>query len=609
MMQWGPSRAAAAAAAAAAVTLPSLLLLLLLLLVGGPQPSSAVRAPYSNRNSIPLYHPRGAPLAFVLGPLTCSSFYPRHSCSELQQQQQQQQRQRQHYVKAATATAAAAAAAAASGEEGRAPEGPPEVSLSEALDTAAAEHVKQSIAAAAAGGDGIVRISSKTEDETAAEAAAHAAAAAAGDAAATPEALMRSARTFDAANPHSWPRGPARGPLGAPHSGGPLGAPYGGGPYGGAPYGGGPLGGPRSGGPLPNMMGGPPGAPPIKPGGPLEALAVCMEKGLERGASWLRRWKQNEERVLPVLLSRLEENAAITLGQKTVVQLPEQQRMQFVEGMKELGAAAVILGYAEMDEGAAGAAAGAAARAAAAAAAASGDAAAAAAQQAAGNIVLVGFAAVAEPIDVRLLDTSGEVGLRIVGRVKVLGVQEANEQGFKVRAVPWWDERRGFTDPANVKEVIGALHSLVDRCNKLELKYRQLQRRFHQAHLVSLRPSLSLTVSEMLAELNNPTEEEIAETVSFCALDHHLDARTRCWANSQQDTEMRLDLARRAIEAKVKKLQAEIRNLKAIEEDPRAAAADAAAAAAAPPPHPAAPLDIHQEEPEDVYAGPPVSYE
>ena len=76
---------------------------------------------------------------------------------------------------------------------------------------------------------------------------------------------------------------------------------------------------------------------------------------------------------------------------------------------------------------------------------------------------------------------------------------------------------------------------------------------------------------------------------------------------------MRLDLARRAIEAKVKKLQAEIRNLKAIEEDPRAAAAaaaaDAAAAAAAPPPHPAAPLDIHQEEPEDVYAGPPVYYE
>ena len=110
--------------------------------------------------------------------------------------------------------------------------------------------------------------------------------------------------------------------------------------------------------------------------------------------------------------------------------------MQFVEGMKELGAAAVILGYAEMDEGAAGAAAGAAARAAAAAAAASGDAAAAAAQQAAGNIVLVGFAAVAEPIDVRLLDTSGEVGLRIVGRVKVLGVQEANEQGFKVTLNP-----------------------------------------------------------------------------------------------------------------------------------------------------------------------------
>ncbi|CDJ35361.1 uncharacterized protein EMH_0025620 [Eimeria mitis] len=291
--------------------------------------------------------------------------------------------------------------------------------------------------------------------------------------------------------------------------------------------------------------------------------------------------------------------------------------MDFVAGMKQLGAAAVILGYAEMDEAAAGAAAGAAARAAAAAAAAAGDKAAAAAaaaapHDAASSIVLVGFAAVAEPIDVQLLDSSGEVGLRIVGRVKVLGVQEANERGFKVRAIPWWDERRKFSDAAAVRETIGALHSLVDRCNKLELKYRQLQRRFHQAHLVSLRPSLGFVVSEHLADLAAPTEEETAEIVSFCALDHHLDARTRCWANSQQDTEMRLDLVRRALEAKVKKLQIEIRNMRAIEEDPRAAAAaaaaDAAAAAGAPPPHPAAPLGIHQEEPEDIYAGPPNSY-
>ncbi|CDJ45176.1 Chromosome III, complete sequence, related, partial [Eimeria tenella] len=181
-----------------------------------------------------------------------------------------------------------------------------------------------------------------------------------------------------------------------------------------------------------------------------------------------------------------------------------------------------------------------------------------------------------------------------------------------VRAVPWWDQRRPFSDSAAVKETLGALHSLVDRCNKLELKYRQLQGRFHQAHLVSLRTPLGSVVSEHLADLEDPSEAETAEIVSFCALDHHLDARTRCWANSQQDTEMRLDLVRRALEAKVKKLQGEIRALRAIEEDPRASAAAAAAAAAAasagPPPHPAAPLGINQEEPEDIYAGPPTTF-
>ena len=97
--------------------------------------------------------------------------------------------------------------------------------------------------------------------------------------------------------------------------------------------------------------------------------------------------------------------------------------MSFVKGMQDLRAAAVILGYADTEETPA-----------------SNGAAAAAAAARGGtgkgdNIVLVGFAAVAEPIDVRLLDASGEVGLRIVGRVKILGVQEANQQGFKVQTL------------------------------------------------------------------------------------------------------------------------------------------------------------------------------
>lgn len=44
---------------------------------------------------------------------------------------------------------------------------------------------------------------------------------------------------------------------------------------------------------------------------------------------------------------------------------------------------------------------------------------------------------------------------------------------------------------------------------------------------MSIRPPLSDTVSEQLADINAPTEHEIAEVLSFCALDFHVDVRTR----------------------------------------------------------------------------------
>ncbi|CDJ59075.1 hypothetical protein, conserved [Eimeria maxima] len=348
-MRWGPLRAAAAAAAASFV-LPLLLLQLF------PQPSYSLRAcsSSSSRSSIAgPYLAGGAPSAFISGPLSGSRLCLRASRS----QQQQQQR---NYVNVATAAAAAGGGAPAPGGEGGSPQGAPGApggpppSLSDSLDTAADARIRDTVAAAAQEGDGILCVSSK-EDEAEAEAEHTAAAAAAAGAALTPEALNRAAQTFDPTKKQLWSQGC------------PLGGPYGGGPYGGPP--GLQPGAPGYGGPMWTQ----PGAPQIRPGGPLEALALCMQKGLDKGTAWLRRWKENEERVLPVLLSKLEENAAITIGQKTVVQLPEQQRMHFVENMKELGAAAVILGYAEMDEGAAGAAAGEAARAAAARAAAQGS--------------------------------------------------------------------------------------------------------------------------------------------------------------------------------------------------------------------------------------------
>lgn len=67
---------------------------------------------------------------------------------------------------------------------------------------------------------------------------------------------------------------------------------------------------------------------------------------------------------------------------------------------------------------------------------------------------------------------------------------------------------------------------------------------------------------------------------------------------------------------KVAKLNAEIRTLKEAKETGPFGSAFAAKPTAAgppemmggPPPHPATPLGIQQEEPEDIYAGPPTTY-
>ncbi|KAL8451182.1 hypothetical protein Emag_002856 [Eimeria magna] len=616
-MRRGPPVAARPAGVSIIITAASVVLLL-----QGLQLSSCVRTRSSSQWEGLVSSHRGlSPPAFLasrkaLASFACNSPPFSRNCQGLAPPS-----------RATQAATAAAAAAAADAELGADVERSPG-SLSSRLDEAAEAHVRGTVAAAAAEGDGIVCISSK-EDEDAAAAAA----AAAGGAAATPEALFEASKTFqvEAVRP------------GGPHAQG--------GPFQRAPV-----------GPL-----------KIKPGGALEALSLAMSGGLEKAGPWLRRWKADEERTLPILLSRLGENAAVVrppaaagllllsrllvvlllllkrtrlhllpvegfalasalaalyfirlvrllllllllllqcLGQKTVVQLPESQRLRFVEAMSGMKAAAVVLGYADADDTSAAAATTAAA-------------AAAGGQQgeeaAAGeNIVLVGFAAVAEPIDVRLLDSSGEVGLKIVGRVKVLGVQEADEQGIKVRALPWWDERRDFTSASAVRDTIGALHSLFDRCNRLELKFRQLQGRFNQAHLVSLRTPLGPTVSEVLADLANPSEAEIAEVVSFCAMDHHLDAKTRRVASHALAPHRaglalaghwRVD-AVAGCAAWLRLVLAEIRVLKATQGDrsDTAVAAAAAAAAGGAAPHPAASLGVHQEEPEDVYAGPPTTF-
>lgn len=49
----------------------------------------------------------------------------------------------------------------------------------------------------------------------------------------------------------------------------------------------------------------------INPGGALEALAVAMQNGLEKAGPWLRRWPKNEEREIPLVLSRMQEQAAV----------------------------------------------------------------------------------------------------------------------------------------------------------------------------------------------------------------------------------------------------------------------------------------------------------
>lgn len=49
------------------------------------------------------------------------------------------------------------------------------------------------------------------------------------------------------------------------------------------------------------------------------------------------------------------------------------------------------------------------------------------------DYMLVGYGAIAEPTEIHMLDRSGEMGLRIMGRVKIVSVLEASEINFRVR--------------------------------------------------------------------------------------------------------------------------------------------------------------------------------
>lgn len=55
----------------------------------------------------------------------------------------------------------------------------------------------------------------------------------------------------------------------------------------------------------------------------------------------------------------------------------------------------------------------------------------------------------------------------------------------------------------------------------------KLEGKMHQAHLISLRPPLQDKVDEFINETSGLTEQDIGEWVSFCAMDHHIDARAR----------------------------------------------------------------------------------
>lgn len=101
-----------------------------------------------------------------------------------------------------------------------------------------------------------------------------------------------------------------------------------------------------------------------------------------------------------------------TLGQKTVIQLPEPERMRVIAGMRETKSNAVFLGFVDDNE-----------------------------QRdlkndTSSNITLVGYVAVAETTDVHLLDKTGEMGVKLVGRVKVQGIASSTAGNVRVRFSP-----------------------------------------------------------------------------------------------------------------------------------------------------------------------------
>eukprot|EP00920_Eleutheroschizon_duboscqi_P032919 GHVT01079388.1.p1 GENE.GHVT01079388.1~~GHVT01079388.1.p1 ORF type:complete len:245 (-),score=69.19 GHVT01079388.1:390-1124(-) len=195
---------------------------------------------------------------------------------------------------------------------------------------------------------------------------------------------------------------------------------------------------------------------------------------------------------------------------------------------------------------------------------------------------MVGFAVVCQPEEVQLLDKAGELGVRVVDRLKILGVDEATPEAFRLRVVPHRDHRRAFRNAPLAHGNIEALHQLYDRCNHLELKLRQLQGASHAATArIEVRRPLHERVDSFLnevdadasAQLRGPSGEasalaggtgavtqRVAELVSFLAMDYHIDARARCWAVEVQDTELRLQAVRDALEEKVKVVQGAIRD-------------------------------------------------
>ncbi|KAF8820901.1 hypothetical protein IE077_000387 [Cardiosporidium cionae] len=225
---------------------------------------------------------------------------------------------------------------------------------------------------------------------------------------------------------------------------------------------------------------------------------------------------------------------SIVPSQKTLLTLPEEERKRLVSSFRNNEAALLFIGWVEPSER----------------------------NQTTQAVNLVGFAAIAEITDIALLDKTGEIGIQLIGRCKVTEVVKVDTDGCKVKVIPHRDTRKPFENPTLTSMNIQALHSLYDRCNEAEGLYRELQGKSNIAEVVRLRQPLHKKVEEMLSKIDEPTEEEIAEWLSFCAMDYHIDPKARCWAAELQHTESRLALVRSALEEKLAKLKKDIRIMK-----------------------------------------------